>query len=670
MSASKDLVLYASFLQNKQQEQSNRNFRLVQDLFTGKGDVSLLTKNLELSLTELKNAQLDDLRELWSNTVYPSLTVADFIKYHNVYTEELIDLENRRLLSNSTYLSNEKAAAGVNHADVTADSLGLNNTRRPPKKLPPTHIITETGATFGIDPCDGTTKAQPLLYGNPIKDLREINDVLIYLPSTLIVDFQPSLKNIIIRGRLLGFGERHFDACFKLFVYRFFPQYSSIFMNGITASETFNNILTVFRSHDVVTILKDTLKNLNRESSQSFTEFGTILKELATRVVSETHLQMTLTESREFAEDKLLTFVTTFTSDQVRKLFETEKSTALRTNEKFYSFDGAMISIYEIEIFVKPPATKYAVPIELYNALTNDTSLQSSVMLQALSILNIKSQATEPVSAPPSENTSHQINATDFRSYNNEKDGSNRNQSSSYSRNMRDNKPPYKSNDTNPRYTSPNQRDRTPSRERGWKPQEQQSRDAQSRSEERVQNGRQGRSNDKQTGGKPEYRGKSNSRADQYRTPSRSTTPNRQQQQGRGKQYQNDQRTRSRSQNNDNSSRDRPATLQQHSRNNSGNRQGKQPFQRQQSKERERSISGGRQNTFNDRSRSQDKKGASRQQSRSQSRDRPKFCPYCGGSGCLLSECNIFDKREMSFYPCALCPDILLHRTSAHNKIN
>ena len=233
MSASKDLVLYASFLQNKQQEQSNRNFRLVQDLFTGKGDVSLLTKNLELSLTELKNAQLDDLRDLWSNTVYPSLTVADFIKYHNVYTEELIDLENKRLLSNSTYLLDEKAAAGVNHSDVTAESLGLNNTRRPPKRLPPTHVIMETGATFGIDPCDGTTKDQPLLYGNPIKDLREINDVLIYLPSTSIVDFQPSLKNIILRGRLLGFGERHFDACLKLFVYRFFPQYSSIFMNGI-----------------------------------------------------------------------------------------------------------------------------------------------------------------------------------------------------------------------------------------------------------------------------------------------------------------------------------------------------------------------------------------------------------------------------------------------------
>ena len=58
MSASSDLVLYASFLQNRQQEKSNKSFRLVQELLTGKGDASLLTQNLELSLTELKDANL------------------------------------------------------------------------------------------------------------------------------------------------------------------------------------------------------------------------------------------------------------------------------------------------------------------------------------------------------------------------------------------------------------------------------------------------------------------------------------------------------------------------------------------------------------------------------------------------------------------------------------
>ena len=233
--------------------------------------------------------------------------------------------------------------------------------------------------------------------------MKEVNDVLIYLPATTIVDLQPSVKNIILRGRLLGFGERHNDACFKIFVNRFFPQYAAIFMNGVTAVETFNNILTVAMSHDIVTVLKDTLRHFCRESSKSFTEFGTLLKELATRVVIETHLQMTPEESKEFAEDKLLTFITSFTSESVRKLFETERITALRSNNEYYTFDGAILSIYKIEIFVKPPAMKYVVPPELYNSLTNDTSLTSSVMLQAMSILNIKSQDTQSMASPPTD---------------------------------------------------------------------------------------------------------------------------------------------------------------------------------------------------------------------------------------------------------------------------
>ena len=163
--------------------------------------------------------------------------------------------------------------------------------------------------------------------------------------------------------------------------------------------------------------MKDTLRNFSRESSQSFTEFGTILKELATRVVSETHLQMTATESKEFADDKLLTFITSFTSDQVRKLFETERSTALRSNSEFYTFEGAILSIYKIETFIKPPPIKYTVPAENYNSLMRDTSLTSSVMIQAMSILNINSQDKEPSLTSTSVGNNPQVNATGFKSY-------------------------------------------------------------------------------------------------------------------------------------------------------------------------------------------------------------------------------------------------------------
>ena len=101
MSAQNDLVLYASFLQNRQQEKSNKNFRLVQELLTGNGDPTALTKNLELSLTELKDKQLASLRQLWDETSYPALTIADFIRYHVMYLDELCELENKRLLANS-----------------------------------------------------------------------------------------------------------------------------------------------------------------------------------------------------------------------------------------------------------------------------------------------------------------------------------------------------------------------------------------------------------------------------------------------------------------------------------------------------------------------------------------------------------------------------------------
>ena len=662
MAAQSDLVLYASFLQNRQQEKSNKNFRLIKDLISGTGDPTALTKNLELSLTELKDAQLASLRELWEETSYPSLQVADYIRYHVMYTEELWELENKRLLANSNFLQDQKRQAGPDHADVTSESLGLNNSRRPPKRLPPTHVTKETGANYGIDPSDGSTKSMPLLYPKPIIDLKEVNDVLIFLPATTIVDFQPSVRNIILRGREMGFGERHFDSCLKIFVNRFFPQYASVFLNGVTATQTFENILTVFRSHDIVSVLKDTLRHFSRESSQSFTEFGTILKELATRVVSETHLQMTKNESKEFAEDKLLTFITSFTSDQVKTLFETQRSTALRSNSDFYTFDGAMVEIYKIELFVKPPAIKYIVPAELYNSLTNDTSLTSSVMLQAMSILNIKSQETQP---PPQLDSNPQFFATGFQSYDKKNPGDHR---------------------SNPRWTSPGLRPRTPSKDRSGKPQDRQGRERRSRSRDGDQGDRKGRTPErKPNSGRPrsksQYDGRprssSNSRGDRYeKAPARQATPNRQQFRGNGRPPsvpRSDPRGRSRSQNGDRvrgPSRDRPPTPQPGSSRDGSRGRQQQTSQRRDDRQRSRSTSQGRTgNLIERRGRSQDRKGASGQPTRSPSRDAPRFCPYCGGPNCKMAQCSVFEKNELSHWGCELCSTMLLHRTSAHNKL-
>ena len=313
---SSDFVLLASFLANKQSEKQNSTLRLIHDIVQGtEKDKSLLTKDLELSVTEVKDKQLDELKALWSQTNYPTQTISHMVKLHNSYLEELMVIENLRLFACAEHIKARKENS-QNPNSVTAESLGINTTRRPVKKLPPTHITSETGANFGLDPQSGKTRTNPLLYHTPIQTLKEVNDVLIYLPNTKHVDLRPSLENIIKRGQLLGFGERHFDATFKLFIHTHFPQYNSVFQNGLTAEESFQNLLVVFRSHDVATTLKDCLKKFSRHPEQSFTEFATILDSLACRTVRETHLQMSQSEANEFARDKLLDHLPTFTGPE------------------------------------------------------------------------------------------------------------------------------------------------------------------------------------------------------------------------------------------------------------------------------------------------------------------------------------------------------------------
>ena len=203
----------------------------------------------------------------------------------------------------------------------------------------------ESGANYGIDPQTGKQRNQPLLYPAPVINLKEIQDILVFLPNTKRVDLRPSIESILKRGQLLGFAERHYDSTFKLFIQQHFMQYSGIFNNGKTADETFDNLLVVLRSHDVANTLTESLKNFSRLPNQSFAEFGTILCALACRTVKETHLQMSDSESSEFAKDKLLTYLPTFTGVDVRKIFDSQRSTALRSNLDFYSFDGAVRTI-------------------------------------------------------------------------------------------------------------------------------------------------------------------------------------------------------------------------------------------------------------------------------------------------------------------------------------
>ena len=122
-----------------------------------------MTKDLELSLSELKEKQLDQLKSHWSNTVYPSQTISHMIKLNSSYTDELIVTENLCLIECAEYIKYEKTRS-LNPSDVNAESLGINTSRRPAKKLPPTHVTSESGANYGIDPQTGKNRTASLLY--------------------------------------------------------------------------------------------------------------------------------------------------------------------------------------------------------------------------------------------------------------------------------------------------------------------------------------------------------------------------------------------------------------------------------------------------------------------------------------------------------------------------
>ena len=171
MTNNTNLILLSSFLQNEQVEKNNSTLRNIHDLLTGaSSDNSILTKNLELSVSELKEAQLDNLKTLWSNTAFPSQTISHMVRIYSAYTDELIMQENLRLIQCAEFIKQEKNNANT-PSDVNAESLELNTSRRPPKKLPPTHIRMESGANYGIDPQTGKQRNQPLLYPTPVINL-------------------------------------------------------------------------------------------------------------------------------------------------------------------------------------------------------------------------------------------------------------------------------------------------------------------------------------------------------------------------------------------------------------------------------------------------------------------------------------------------------------------
>ena len=109
MANNNDLILLSSFLQNEQVEKNIATLRNIHQLLTGAStDSSILTKKLELSVSELKERQLDNLKTLWNDTTFPSQTISHMVRIHSAYTDELILQENLRLIQCSEFIKMER----------------------------------------------------------------------------------------------------------------------------------------------------------------------------------------------------------------------------------------------------------------------------------------------------------------------------------------------------------------------------------------------------------------------------------------------------------------------------------------------------------------------------------------------------------------------------------
>ena len=84
---------------------------------------------------------------------------------------------------------------------------------------------------------------------------------------------------------------------------------------------------------------------------------------------------MNTSEATEIAKDNILSHITSFTSLEVQKILNTQRSKGRKSNAELYSCEGASKSIQKIEIFVKPADIEYKIPQDL----TSDSSLHNSV---------------------------------------------------------------------------------------------------------------------------------------------------------------------------------------------------------------------------------------------------------------------------------------------------
>ena len=625
-SYTQDTVLLSSYLQTLQQERTNQILTQLQQTLTSPNpDYASITKDIQLSHAQLKKKQIDDLKTRWKNIKIPIHSKASIVKLHTQYINEINEEENKRLSNLAVYISNKKAASRTPN-QINADSLGVSTSRRPmPKPISPT-LQETSGAYYGTDPQTGAKRPDPLQWPDQITDIKLFKDSLVYLPASKNVDLRQTISTVLNRGEELGFCKVHYASVFKLLISEHFPNFAGHFDTNTDPEASFANVLIVCQSLQIANKLQQTLLDFKRTSGQSLPEFSSVLMNLASRTAAETFLQMTKKECQEFVDNHLLTYITYFVSRDTALIFNSQKQTSLRSNPEFNTFLGASQTLDKIESYLKPIPQSYAMPSELYKALTQDSSRDAGIMLQSLRLDRKANHENRDASKQYRNNSgtrtfphhsrpnSPRFDRSKSPRYNSSHDGSSYRGNNSKNPNSAQNH-----SSSNGRHSGNDQAHQFPTRRNSGRDR---SYSAQ------TDNGH----NDKNKSSSP-FRKSNNdySRAENKTSYNSKYSPSQQRHHNDGNR--NNDRNRSRS------SESRAVVT------NDSNPI--QPYRRP------RSNSGHAESYRRD-----------RPASRSLSRGRRPICPYCGGQDCKLGECTNYEMHQRSMYPCAECK--FLHRTKFH----
>ena len=347
---------------------------------------------------QLRNQVYKDLEYKWTNLRIPTQTAATFVQAHKVFNDQQVELETARLRRVNQIVI--QARANQNNPGLSAEDLGYSNQRQPVQPARHYTVKDTDGCLYGILPDTGGRSAYPLVFNDKITE-ELINTCFIFLPSSNFLDLVNTIYALFKRGPLLGFSRANYSTSFKVIIRKFFSEYHNIVSVTDDPDTVFQGLLTICKSYDIESKLTEALRLFKRKVGQSFPEFGTLLYNIVSRIVSLVFLSFTEIQVQNFSEERLLENIRFFVSSEVYTVLDSYIKSS--TSNKYHSWFSVCEEIYKIESFMKVRIIERNMPQSLYLAVTTDRTRDPTMLFQALTLQNARppSRPNSPQSQNP-----------------------------------------------------------------------------------------------------------------------------------------------------------------------------------------------------------------------------------------------------------------------------